>query len=118
MSLLRTSGYSWRRCTLSARIFTPRAHVSVTTRGPYPVSATKMVVSCCAYGCNNRFREQQGLGFYRFPAIPKEGMDLGSEAPRLGSINLLEIMWRPFCISIDSIMVSGRLTRTIVSARL
>ena len=34
-------------------------------------SATKMVVSCYAYGCNNRFGERQGLGFYRFPAVSR-----------------------------------------------
>ena len=30
-----------------------------------------MVVSCCAYDCNNRFGERQGLGFYRFLAVPR-----------------------------------------------
>ena len=44
--------------------FTPLAH-------PWLASATKMVVSCCAYGCKNRFGEQHGLGFYRFPAVPE-----------------------------------------------
>ena len=44
-----------------------------------------MVVSCCADGCNNRFGERQGLGFYVFPAVSRAGRN-GSgqlEAPRL-----------------------------------
>ena len=28
-------------------------------------------MSCCAYGCNNRFGERQGLGFYKLPAVPE-----------------------------------------------
>ena len=36
-----------------------------------------------------------------------EGMDPSSDAPRLGSIEILENMWQPFCIS-----VSGKLTRS------
>ena len=31
-----------------------------------------MVVGCCAYGCDNRFRTRQGLGFYRFPTLPHD----------------------------------------------
>ena len=43
----------------------------------------KDVVSCCAYGCNNRFRERQGLGFYRFPAVPKARRKVVSRASRI-----------------------------------
>ena len=34
------------------------------------------------------------IGFQLFPRL--EGMDPSSEAPRLGSIEILENMWRPF----------------------
>ena len=30
-----------------------------------------MVVSCCAYGCNNCFGEQQGLRFSRLPLVSR-----------------------------------------------
>ena len=30
-----------------------------------------MVVSCCAYGCTNRFVKEGTLGFFRFPAEPE-----------------------------------------------
>ena len=40
-------------------------------RWEHLASATKMVVSCRVYGCNNRFGERHRLGFYRFPAVPK-----------------------------------------------
>ena len=58
---------------LSVRPFnlsTPRTHICVSY-APWLGRTTKMVVSCCAYGCANCFGARQELGFYRFPTFPE-----------------------------------------------
>ena len=51
-----------------------------------------MVVSCCSYGCANRFGQKKDLGFYRFQAGPekkKEAVDQGGElGPKQAHKNL------------------------------
>ena len=42
--------------------------------------------------CDNRFGERQGLGFYRFPAVPEARR---KETSRLGSIETLENTVKP-----------------------
>ena len=32
-------------------------------------TSVAMVVSCCAFGCSNRYGQKKGLGFYRFPTL-------------------------------------------------
>ena len=50
----------------------PRPLVGKLLHAAY-ATRPKMVVSCCAFGCKNRFGKNNGksLGFYRFPSMPE-----------------------------------------------
>ena len=71
--------------------FTPRSRSRVSYT-PRLIRTTKMVVSCSAFGCANRFGALQGhfLKDFQNFRVYQEAIDFASEAPRLDPIEILE----------------------------